>query len=156
MINIRWTFNLVYFVDRAIHEFKIPTKNLYTWVILHIIWNPQIQVFTNMFNVDKPWNFMPMKLNNFTVVWELKYQQTICQTIQNDVKSNKKCEMMPHHNTKHQGPIRDWIFCVTLAMRTFNVWHNMLSRIYRSIRHQFKSSFWYIKEEKLVLCQPPF
>ena len=26
IINISWTFNFVYFVGRAIHEFKIPMK----------------------------------------------------------------------------------------------------------------------------------
>jgi len=39
IIYFRWTFNFVYFKDRAIHEFKIPTKYL---VILHIIRNPRI------------------------------------------------------------------------------------------------------------------
>jgi len=35
--------------------------------LLHIIWNPQIQVPTYMSNVVKPWNYMPTKLNDFTV-----------------------------------------------------------------------------------------
>jgi len=29
---------------------------------LHIIWNLQIQVSTNMSNVVKPWNFVPINL----------------------------------------------------------------------------------------------
>ena len=34
---IRWIFNFVFFMGRAIHEFKIPTKYLFTFVILCII-----------------------------------------------------------------------------------------------------------------------
>ena len=36
-----------------------PMKHLFTLVILNnfIIWNPQIQVSTNMSNVVKPWSF---------------------------------------------------------------------------------------------------
>jgi len=49
----------------AIHNFKIPTK-LFPLVILHIICIPQNQLSTNMFN---PRNFMPTKLNDFTVVY---------------------------------------------------------------------------------------
>jgi len=37
---IRWTFNFVFSVDRAIHEFKIPIKYLFTLVVLRIIRNP--------------------------------------------------------------------------------------------------------------------
>ena len=66
-IYISWTFILVHFVSRAIYDFKIPTKFLFTLIILHIISNPQIQVSTNMSNVVKPQNFVPTKLNDFTV-----------------------------------------------------------------------------------------
>ena len=66
-INIRWAFNFVYFVVRAIHDFKIPTKYLFTLETLHILRNPRIQVSTNMSNVVKPRNAMPTKLNTFTV-----------------------------------------------------------------------------------------
>jgi len=40
IIYFRWTFN---FIGRAIHEFKIPMKYLFTSVILRIIWNSQIK-----------------------------------------------------------------------------------------------------------------
>ena len=57
----------MYLKGKAIHEFKIPTKYLYTLVILHIIWNPWIYEFTYMSNFVKPLNFMPTKFNDFTV-----------------------------------------------------------------------------------------
>jgi len=71
IIYIRSTFNCVNFVCRSIHKYKIPMKYLFTFklVILHIIWNPRIQVSTNMSNVVKPRNFVPTKLNDFTVLW---------------------------------------------------------------------------------------
>jgi len=59
----------------AIHEFKISTKYLFSLKVIlriHIIWNPQIQVSTNMSNVVKPWDFVPTKLN-FTVQSRLSY-----------------------------------------------------------------------------------
>jgi len=46
----------------------IPT-NIYSLpFLLHITWNLQIQVSTNMPIVGKPRNFVPMKLNDFTVL----------------------------------------------------------------------------------------
>jgi len=39
---------------------------------LHIIWNPWIQASLNMFNVIKEWNFVPTKLNDFTVYTQHK------------------------------------------------------------------------------------
>ena len=33
-------FDIVYFVDRTIHEFKIPMNFLFTLVMFNIIWNP--------------------------------------------------------------------------------------------------------------------
>jgi len=71
-IFIRWTFIFVFFDGRAIHEYKIPTKYLFTLVMLHIIWNLRIQVSMNMPIFVKPWNFVPMKLNAFTVVYSKK------------------------------------------------------------------------------------
>jgi len=66
IILIRWTFFSPCF-SGVIHEFKNTTKYLFTLLILHIIWNPQIQVSRNMFIVVKPWNFMSIKLDDFTV-----------------------------------------------------------------------------------------
>jgi len=68
IIFIRWTFNSMFFVGRAIHEFKIPPKYIFTLVILRVVLflNPRIQESTNMSIVIKPWNFMPMKWNDFT------------------------------------------------------------------------------------------
>jgi len=43
----------------CIPQIKDPYKILIHLVILHIMWNPQIQVSTNMFNVVKPGNFVP-------------------------------------------------------------------------------------------------
>ena len=54
----------------AIHELRFSTKYIFTLVILQTILNPQIKMFTNMSNVVKPQNFVPTKLNDFTV-----YQQ---------------------------------------------------------------------------------
>jgi len=68
IIFIHWTFNFVYLVGRTIHELKIPMKYLFTLVIFNIIWNPQIEVFTNMSIIVKPQNLVPMKLNDFTVL----------------------------------------------------------------------------------------
>jgi len=59
----------VYFVGRTIQDFNILLKYLFSFVFLWMIWNPQIQVSTNMSIVVKPWNFVPTKLNDFTV-WE--------------------------------------------------------------------------------------
>jgi len=64
----RWTFNFIFFVGKDIHEFKIPTKYLFTFVILHIVWNPQIQVSTKIAMVVKTRTFVSKKLNDFTVV----------------------------------------------------------------------------------------
>ena len=72
IINFYWTFNFVYFLGRAIHELKIPRKYLFTLVILQIIWNPRIQVSTNMTNVIKSKKFKPTNLNDFTVWWRLQ------------------------------------------------------------------------------------
>jgi len=69
IINIRWTFNFVYFVDRAIYEFKIPMKYVFTLDILHITRNTQNQVSTNMSNDVKPRNFVPTELNDFAVTF---------------------------------------------------------------------------------------
>jgi len=44
IIFIRQKFNFVFFESRKIHKFKIPTKYLFTKVIMHTIWN---QVSTN-------------------------------------------------------------------------------------------------------------
>jgi len=65
VIKICRTFNFVYFMGSAMHKFKIPTKYLFTSVILHMIWNPQIQVSTNMPYVTKPQNFMQLFLKIF-------------------------------------------------------------------------------------------
>jgi len=54
-------------MGKAIHEFNIPMKYLLTLVILHIIYNPLFQVSMNVSDVAKPRNFVPMKLNDFTV-----------------------------------------------------------------------------------------
>jgi len=56
----------VFLVHIAIHKLKIP-KTKFKLVMMHIIWNPKIQVSMNMSIVIKPWNFVPMKLNAFTV-----------------------------------------------------------------------------------------
>ena len=64
-IFICWTFNFVFFMVRAIH--KLP-KYLFIFVILHIIWNPRIQVSTNMSIMVKPQNYVAMKRNNCTGV----------------------------------------------------------------------------------------
>ena len=61
------TLNFVYFKYRTIHEFKIATKYLFTSVIFIIIWNPLIQVSTNVSIDAKPRNLVPTKLNDFTV-----------------------------------------------------------------------------------------
>jgi len=49
-----WTCSLVYFMGRTIQEFKIQMKYFFTLVIFNIIWNPWMQVSTNMSNVVKP------------------------------------------------------------------------------------------------------
>ena len=56
-------------MGRAIHELKIPTKYLVTYIIVtvHIIWNQRLKVSTNMSNVVKPQKFVPTELNDFTV-----------------------------------------------------------------------------------------
>ena len=64
IIFIRWTFNFMFFVGRAIHEFKIPLKYFFTLFAWHIIWNPQTQVSTI---VIKPRNCVPIKMKDFTV-----------------------------------------------------------------------------------------
>jgi len=74
------------------------TKLLFTLVILHLVWNPQIQMSTNMSNVVKPRNFMPTKLNDFTV-FIMKLQnhldEFICISLQGyarlsrDIRSNE-------------------------------------------------------------------
>ena len=61
IIFIRWTFNFVYFVGRAIHKFKILTKYSFTLVLFSIIWNHRIQLSTNMSIINKPQNFEPIK-----------------------------------------------------------------------------------------------
>jgi len=38
------------------------------------------------------------------------------------------------------GQLEDWIFCVSLASRTCNVWRNMLSRIWQRMGRHFKGS----------------
>jgi len=63
IIYIGWTFNFASFVGWTINEFKIPPKYLFTLIILHIISNPQIQVFTNISISVKPTN-----LKDFTVL----------------------------------------------------------------------------------------
>ena len=64
IIFIRSTSNFeFFFMGRAIHEFKIPTKYVVTLVIWRIIRNRRIQVSI----VTKPQKFMPTKLNDFTV-----------------------------------------------------------------------------------------
>jgi len=81
MIYIHWKFDFLYFVGRAIHEFKILTKYFFILVIWHkiIILNPHIQVSMNMSNVvmslnhetklfHSSWNFMvnifePIQIN---------------------------------------------------------------------------------------------
>jgi len=68
IIFIHWTFNFVFFMGRAIHEFKIPTKYLFTSFLLHIIRNPRTQVSTNLSIAVTPPNFVPIKLNDFTVI----------------------------------------------------------------------------------------
>jgi len=58
-------------MGRAIHKFKTAMKYMYfILVILQIIWNPQIQGSTNTSNVIKARNFVPTKLNDFTVQQE--------------------------------------------------------------------------------------
>jgi len=64
---ICWPFNFLVFICRAINKFKIPTKYLFPLVILHIIWNPQIQVSTN--HRIKPRNFVHMKLKWFHSIY---------------------------------------------------------------------------------------
>ena len=54
IIFICWTCSLVYFMGRTIQEFKIQMKYLFILVIFNIIWNPWMQVSTNMSNVVKP------------------------------------------------------------------------------------------------------
>ena len=66
---IQWTFNFMFFMGMANHKLKIPTTYLSTLhvVILCIIWNLLILMSTNMSISVKPWNFVPKKLNDFTV-----------------------------------------------------------------------------------------
>jgi len=42
IIYTHWTFNFMYLIGGAVHEFKIPMKYLFTLVTLHIIWNSRI------------------------------------------------------------------------------------------------------------------
>ena len=44
IIFILWTFSFVFWVSRAIREFKFLPEYLFTWIILRIIWNPGFQV----------------------------------------------------------------------------------------------------------------
>ena len=74
-IYIRWTFNFVYFVGMAIHELRFRTKYIFTLVILHIILNPQSLMSKNMSTVVKPRNFVPTKLNDFTVFVKVETNQ---------------------------------------------------------------------------------
>jgi len=56
---IYWTFNFMYFV--GMHDFEIPTKYLFTLVILKITWNPWDKMSTNMSLVVNHWNEVPTK-----------------------------------------------------------------------------------------------
>jgi len=77
----------VFLVHMAIHKFKIPTNVLFKYkVMMHIIWNPKIQMSMNMSIVIKPWNFVPMKLNAFTVfrigrIIEIRYHGQLIKHI---------------------------------------------------------------------------
>ena len=85
----------------------------------------------------------------FTAVHEIQKQQTlqqclqltdrqsVCLTIWNDAH-NKRREFTLPYNVRHLGQSEDWIFCLSLVTPT---WHNVLSRIYRSIRRHFNPSF---------------
>jgi len=59
--------HFISWVGQSIHKFKIPKKYLFTWVILNIIWNPWIQVSTNMSIIVKLRILVPTKLNDFIV-----------------------------------------------------------------------------------------
>jgi len=61
----------MYFVVRAIHEFKIAMKFLFTLIILRISWNPHIQMSTNMSNV----------VNDFTVTYFSLLPVTLFSTL---------------------------------------------------------------------------
>ena len=107
---------------------KIPQKYLSNLVILPLIWHPQIQECRNMSIVIKPWNFVPMKFNDFTVP-QLTYWQTFCPTIWNGIMSDKRLDFTLRHNAqRHLDQSEDWILCVLLVTRTCNVWRNKLSR----------------------------
>jgi len=75
---------------RAIHEFKILPQYLFTLVILCRIWNTRIQVSTNMYIMVKPWNFVPMKINNFTV-WVVVVMRSQISTTYQCVQDQSMC-----------------------------------------------------------------
>ena len=47
IIFICWTYNFMYFMGMAIHTFKIPTKKLFTFIILGNFFNRQIHMTIN-------------------------------------------------------------------------------------------------------------
>ena len=53
-------------------------------------------------------------------------------------KSMKLCELMSCHNAHYLGQLDDRTICVSLAIRTCDVWCNMLSRIRWSTWRHFK------------------
>jgi len=73
IIFIRWTFNFVFFMGSAIHKFKFSPKRELTLVILRIIWNPQIQVSTNMPSLMVSWNFVPMNIEMISQLMPLTF-----------------------------------------------------------------------------------
>jgi len=77
LILIWWTFNFVYFVGRAIYEFKIPTKYLRNDLFLSKIENSRIKESMNMSILFKQGNFVPMSLNNLTVS-HICYKLSLC------------------------------------------------------------------------------
>jgi len=137
IIYFHWTFNFVYLVGRAIHEFKIPTKLLFTLDLLHLVWNPQIQVSTNVSNVVKPQNFVPTKLNDFTV-FIMKLQnhlyEFICISLQGYARSSRDIRSNEHaiHEICILQPLVTelWSRLHALNVRMFNIllhlcWHKI-------------------------------
>jgi len=65
----------------------------------------------------------------------------VCGTIWNDAMSDNKRQFTIRYNVhchlSHLSQSEDWIFRVSLATPTCNVWHYVLSRICRSMERSF-------------------
>ena len=83
-------FNFVYFVGRAIHEFKIPTKYLFILVILHVIWNRQLPSVHEYVQCHQTTTFLAHEIKCFHCITFASYHNRIeCPTFYNTEQPQK-------------------------------------------------------------------